>query len=112
MKNAPPNKAKFDKAILVPRSCRASQNAPSVGLSFTHMKIIQIPNACIYQSFERRQADSLDDSCPQETCKVGPNGTSPSAANDNQDSTKQVQMSFSPNSSRGDEDEAGSADCA
>ena len=76
------------------------------------MDIVQISHTSVDQSLEGSQTDSLNDSCPEETGEVGPTCTSPSAANDDEDSAKQIEMSFAPHPRRSHEQDPSDAHAA
>lgn len=54
------------------------------------MDVVEIPNACVDESFKGSEADTLDHPRPEKTCVVGSDSTSPCTADYDQDSTEQV----------------------
>ena len=70
------------------------------------MDIIQVPNASINQSFERREPNALEYPRPQQTFIIPTTGASPCTADNNKERTKKVEVSLPPYSCRSNEQKA------
>ena len=65
----------------------------------------QVSHAGVDQSLERCQPNPLYDPRPQEALVIGTRCSSPGAANDDENSAQQIQMSFAPDPRACNEDQ-------
>lgn len=72
----------------------------------TFVDKVELSDTDVNQGFERRQTDSLEESCCYERIIALATCSSPYRGEDNDDGSQQVEMALAPNSSTGDEEEA------
>lgn len=70
------------------------------------MHEIQIAHASIHQRLERRQSNALEKPRRQQTLVIPPGRARPHGAEDDDHGAEEVEVSFSPDTGGGDEDEA------